>query len=368
MDELAARFDALDGITGFGYPADSVAPPAAIVTYPDTIDFDKSGARGADSMIIPAVLLFGRVSDRASRDTLSRWLDRAGTKRYRTEKTTELTKQTFSVDGANNSTVAINPATAPGPYLQFTLTAGVQGASNLRDIYVRSELVATDFHARFTTDPPFFGDPDAGGPLNAINPQAGVGLRYQRDTKQRAVVVWQNVTFLTTGILVGVWQANLDGTGFANRQYPILFPAPLGLSLPWTAEARLRGKIVDVRYWNPGQAVPGWKDPNQARSLNLDTDCGDSVAIPTPVGSGQAGWIAAHLGTDTSPPSMVRYRLPDSYLEADSTSLKDYIESGTYSSFDSVRVMSGEFDVVARGGVDYLAVALALDIIGNGRE
>lgn len=48
------------------------------------------------------------------------------------------------------------------------------------------------------------------------------------------------------------------------------------------------------------------------------------------------------------------------------TSIKQVIEAGTYSSFDSVRVMSVEFDVVDIGGKNYWAAMFRLDIAGNG--
>lgn len=48
------------------------------------------------------------------------------------------------------------------------------------------------------------------------------------------------------------------------------------------------------------------------------------------------------------------------------SSIKTVLESGTYVSFDTVRVMSVEFDVVRTGTVDYLAATLTLDIAGQG--
>jgi hypothetical protein len=49
-------------------------------------------------------------------------------------------------------------------------------------------------------------------------------------------------------------------------------------------------------------------------------------------------------------------------------SVKAVVESGTYTAFDTVRVMSVEFDVIAIGGTDYLAAMFDLDISGPGSE
>jgi hypothetical protein len=47
-------------------------------------------------------------------------------------------------------------------------------------------------------------------------------------------------------------------------------------------------------------------------------------------------------------------------------SVKAVLESGTYTSFDVIRVKSGEFDVVTIAAVDYISVIFRLDIAGPG--
>lgn len=47
-------------------------------------------------------------------------------------------------------------------------------------------------------------------------------------------------------------------------------------------------------------------------------------------------------------------------------SVKAALESGDYSAFDSLRVMSIEFDVVTIAGTDYLAALFDLDVSGSG--
>jgi hypothetical protein len=82
MDEVG---DLLDGIFAgrvFRHPPDgAVPPPAAIVTYPESIDFDATFARGMDRIPdLPVIVLVGRVSARAARTRLAAYVAGAGAK------------------------------------------------------------------------------------------------------------------------------------------------------------------------------------------------------------------------------------------------------------------------------------------------
>lgn len=48
------------------------------------------------------------------------------------------------------------------------------------------------------------------------------------------------------------------------------------------------------------------------------------------------------------------------------SSVKAALETGTYTSFDSLRVRDVEFGVVTVAGVDYLAATFGVDLIGDG--
>lgn len=63
--ELAARLRTIPGFTGgvYAHPVDTVVPPAAIVVYPDSIDYDLTYARGADKLTIPVVVVVGRAKE-----------------------------------------------------------------------------------------------------------------------------------------------------------------------------------------------------------------------------------------------------------------------------------------------------------------
>jgi hypothetical protein len=80
----------------------------------------------------------------------------------------------------------------------------------------------------------------------------------------------------------------------------------------------------------------------------------DRMTVPVVVAVGRV--------TDRS----TRDRLGAYVDSAGAQSIKAVIESGTYSAFDTVRVMSAEFDVYTIAGTDYMAAIFDLDIAGTG--
>lgn len=81
MQEIADRIDTITGLRVYAYPPNSVAAPAAIVSYPDTYTYDATYGRGMDRIEdLPVVLVVGKVSDRASRDKITQFVDGSGAK------------------------------------------------------------------------------------------------------------------------------------------------------------------------------------------------------------------------------------------------------------------------------------------------
>lgn len=70
LDELAARLGEIAELRVYGYLADSVAPPAAVVAV-DEIRYDATMGRGADGGTFLVHVLVGRSSDRAATSALS---------------------------------------------------------------------------------------------------------------------------------------------------------------------------------------------------------------------------------------------------------------------------------------------------------
>jgi hypothetical protein len=71
MDALATACPTSAGTRKFGYPVGAVEPPAVIVGYPTTCEFDATFGRGSDRAVFPIWYVVGRVMEKASRDKLS---------------------------------------------------------------------------------------------------------------------------------------------------------------------------------------------------------------------------------------------------------------------------------------------------------
>lgn len=68
-DELTTRLDTIAGLRCFGYPPPTVVPPAAIVSYPEAIQFDETYGRGMDRVPSwPILIVVGKATDRAARE------------------------------------------------------------------------------------------------------------------------------------------------------------------------------------------------------------------------------------------------------------------------------------------------------------
>lgn len=77
MSALATAVDAIAGLRVFEYPPDAISPPAAVVAWPETVEYDVTAGRGSDRLAIPVQVMVGRVSDRASSAAVCAYL--AGT-------------------------------------------------------------------------------------------------------------------------------------------------------------------------------------------------------------------------------------------------------------------------------------------------
>lgn len=84
MDAIGSRLVGVTGLRVYDYPPDGVAPPAAIVSLPDTVEYDEAGARSLDRVVIPVTILVGKVSDRAARDQLAAYVSGTGAQSVKT--------------------------------------------------------------------------------------------------------------------------------------------------------------------------------------------------------------------------------------------------------------------------------------------
>jgi hypothetical protein len=83
MEELAGKLDTIAGLRVYAYPPRSISvgpSGAAVVSYPTSIEFDKTHGRGMDLISLPVVFAIGQVSDRTTVDRLSEYTDGSGLK------------------------------------------------------------------------------------------------------------------------------------------------------------------------------------------------------------------------------------------------------------------------------------------------
>jgi hypothetical protein len=74
MDEAATVLGTITGLRVTAWPPGSVVPPAGIVSFPDRIDYQTTYGRGVNVIrALPFVLIVGRATERAARDTASAW-------------------------------------------------------------------------------------------------------------------------------------------------------------------------------------------------------------------------------------------------------------------------------------------------------
>lgn len=67
-DEVATKLETISDpeLRVYPFPPDQLAAPAAIVGYPETINFDISGSRGQDHIVLPVFVVVPRTWDRSS--------------------------------------------------------------------------------------------------------------------------------------------------------------------------------------------------------------------------------------------------------------------------------------------------------------
>ncbi len=84
MNALGSRLATIAGLRVVDYPADGISPPAGVVSYPESVDYDETYRAGADRATFPVHVLTGKVSDRASRDRIGAFVARSGASSVKT--------------------------------------------------------------------------------------------------------------------------------------------------------------------------------------------------------------------------------------------------------------------------------------------
>jgi len=81
MQEIATRLGTVPGLRIHAQPPKTITPPAAIVSYPESVQYDQTYGRGMTRVeALKVWLVVGIVTDRAGRDSLSEYVSDEGEK------------------------------------------------------------------------------------------------------------------------------------------------------------------------------------------------------------------------------------------------------------------------------------------------
>lgn len=79
MDDLGSALGSITGLRVFPYWADTITPPAVIVGFPESLDYDETMGRGGDHLQLPVIVVVARRDGRSSRNRLTKYVAGTGT-------------------------------------------------------------------------------------------------------------------------------------------------------------------------------------------------------------------------------------------------------------------------------------------------
>ena len=88
---IATNLENISSITVFGFVPDSIEPPTAVVGVVDTLEYDSTMARGADTYNIPVFLYVSRIDAQDSQDTLDAFLASSGSSSVKAQVESDIT-------------------------------------------------------------------------------------------------------------------------------------------------------------------------------------------------------------------------------------------------------------------------------------
>jgi hypothetical protein len=203
-----------------------------------------------------------------------------------------LTKWIYTQDGVAVSDHTVVPAKHE---LDIALTAGPDPISNQREMFTIPETGLWGIaHAVVEIKGEAY---EAGMAL----PQHGLGLRAQEDTKRRAIVAWHDVFIGNPhAINVGVWQGDLDGSNFTNRQGNVSLDLKQIYNI--TSGGRVGGVVTAVTAAAHGMVVDDYLNISWTREFPGTTLVRASNVVTATLGSGhqlQAGDTVFLFGAGT---------------------------------------------------------------------
>ena len=77
-DGLKTNLETISGLTAYEYVPDFIDPPIALVAPINSLNYDSTMARGADTYEIPVIVYISRVDAQLSQDTVDGYLASTG--------------------------------------------------------------------------------------------------------------------------------------------------------------------------------------------------------------------------------------------------------------------------------------------------
>ena len=77
-DGLKTNLETISGLTAYEYVPDWIEPPIALVAPINSLNYDSTMARGADTYEIPVIVYISRVDAQLSQDTVDGYLASTG--------------------------------------------------------------------------------------------------------------------------------------------------------------------------------------------------------------------------------------------------------------------------------------------------
>jgi len=77
-DGLKANLETISGLTAYEYVPDWIEPPIALVAPINSLNYDSTMARGADTYEIPVIVYISRVDAQLSQDAVDGYLASSG--------------------------------------------------------------------------------------------------------------------------------------------------------------------------------------------------------------------------------------------------------------------------------------------------
>lgn len=125
MEELAAELLASSIINVYDYVPKSIQAPAAIIVFPETMEFDATFGRGLDMMRVPVLVVISELSSKSAAEDLSVLASGSGVNsvKVRLEEHTPVSYHSLRVVGFRTDPITFNGV----DYLSATFEVEIAG-------------------------------------------------------------------------------------------------------------------------------------------------------------------------------------------------------------------------------------------------